>query len=178
MTTIQARRQLIVILLLCVAAVAAVIRHYAERGSTVHNVSTVMMLLWLPVVGSIVGWFYARLQRKPPAAPPSFAPGRAFEPQALVELTLRPASIPAEDGPVAIGEHRFVLVVGHQGFQSRWQVAPGEVVRRGQTHQLHVEFLTPQTALPQLPQGTPFRMLVGDAFTGDGRVLQVLAPAA
>ena len=45
MTTIQFRRQLIVILLLCVAAIAAVVRHFAAPDSTVRNVSTVMMLL-------------------------------------------------------------------------------------------------------------------------------------
>ena len=180
MTTIQFRRRLIVILLLCVAAVAAVIRHFAEPGSTVRDVSTVMMLLWLPVIGSIVGWCYGKLRRPPaaPAAPASFVPGQAFQPHALVEFTLRPAPIPAEDAPVAAGEHRCVFVVDNQGFQARWQLAPGEKFRRGETRTTSVEFLTPQRALPQLPPDTPFRMLVGEAFVGDGRVVQALADVA
>lgn len=180
MTTIQARRQLIVILLLCVAAVAAVIRHYAEPGSTVRDVATVMMLLWLPVIGSIVGWFYVRLRRAPPAAPAApagFAPDQAFQPQARAEFTLRPASIPAEDGLLQVGEHRCVFVVENQGFQARWQVAPGQAFRRGETRTQAVEFLSPHKALPQLPPGTRFRMLVGEAFIGDGRMLELL-PAA
>ncbi|HVR54750.1 MAG TPA: hypothetical protein VMS38_33815 [Pseudorhodoferax sp.] len=178
MTTIQFRRRLIVILLLCTAAVAALVRHRAEPGSTVHDVSTVLMLLWLPVLGSIIGWVYGKLQRRPPPAPQGFAPDSAFQPQALVAFTLRPALLPVEDVPVRAGEHRCVLVVGHQGFQMRWQLAPHEHLRRGETHQAPVEFLSPAQALPLLPQGTTFRMMVGDAFVGDGRVVQLLAGAA
>ena len=179
MTTIQARRQLIVILLLCTAAIAAVIRHFAEPGSTVRDVSTVMMLLWLPVIGSIVGWFYVRLRRAPPpapTAPASFAPDQPFLPQVLVEFTLRPALIPAEDIAVHIGEHRCVFVVENQGFQVRWMVAPGQAFHRGETRTLPVEFLSPHKALPCLPPGTGFRMLDGEAFVGDGRMLERLEP--
>lgn len=180
MTTIQSRRQLIVILLLCMAAVAAVIRHYAEPGSTVRDVSTVMMLLWLPVVGSIVGWCYGKLRTRaaePVPAPPDFAPDRDFQPQALVEFTLRPALVPVDDVPVPPGEHSCLLVVGNQGFLMRWRVAPGGSFRRGETRQMPVEFLTPQNALPLLAPGASFRMLVGEAFIGDGRVVGLL-PAA
>lgn len=178
MTTIQFRRRLIVILLLCTAAVAALVRHQAEPGSTVHDVSTVLMLLWLPVLGSILGWVYGKLQRRPPPAPQGFAPGSAFQPQALVTFTLRPAAIPAEDVPVQAGEHRCVLVAGHQGFQMRWQLAPDAHLRRGQACTTAVEFLAPDKALAQLPQGTAFRMMVGDAFIGDGRILELLPGAA
>lgn len=174
MTTIQARRKLIVVLLLCMAAVAAVIRHFAVPGSTVHDVSTVMMLLWLPVIGSIVGWCYGKLRRPPPAPPPGFAAGSSFQPHALVAFTLRPAAVPAEDVPVPPGEHQCVFVVGHQGFMTRWRVAPGEMFRRGEARTQQVEFLSPRMALPHLPPGTAFRMLVGDAFVGDGQVLEVL----
>lgn len=178
MTTIQARRQLIVILLLCTAAIAAVIRHYATPGSTVRDVSTVMMLLWLPVIGSIVGWFYVRLRRTPPdTGPPGFAPGQAFQPHALVAFTLRPSSVPAENKPAQAGEHLGVLVIDNQGFQTRWQVAPGASLPQGETRTLPLEFLTPQTALPRLAPGTAFRMLVGETFVGDGRVEQVLQAA-
>ncbi|MGC3983904.1 MAG: hypothetical protein QM777_03765 [Pseudorhodoferax sp.] len=176
MTTIQFRRQLIVILLLCVAAIAAVVRHFAAPDSTVRTVSTVMMLLWLPVIGSIVGWCYGKLRRPPaPDTPPDFAPGQAFQPHALVEITLRESSVPAENIPKQAGEHRCVLVVGSQGFQMRWQLAPGDLLRQGETRQLPMEFLSPQMALPLCPPGTTFRMLVGDSFVGDGRMLRVPA---
>lgn len=181
MTPIQARRQLIVILLLCTAAVAAVVRHFAEPGSTTRDVSTVMMLLWLPVIGSIVGWCYGKLRRRTapaPDTPPGFRPGQVFAPHALVDLALRPAPVPAEDVPAPPGEHTCVLVVGHQGFMVRWQVAAGESLRRGETRTLPMQFLSPDKALPLLPAGTPFRMMVGEAFIGDGRMLRVLADQA
>lgn len=178
MSSIQFRRRLIVIVLLCVAAVAAVVRQFSAPDSTVHTVSTVMMVLWLPVLGSIVGWVYGKLQRRPAAGPPGFAAGSVFTPQAEVEITLRPARIPAEDGPVPAGEHRFVLVVGHQGFHARWVVGPGESCRRGQACTVLVELLSPQLALPQLAPDTAFRMLVGDAFIGDGRMLRALPDRA
>lgn len=180
MTTIQARRRLIVILLLAVAAVAALVRHFATPGSSVHDVSTVVMLLWLPVVGSIVGWAYGKLRRPPsaaPAGPPGFAPGQAFVAHAQVELALRPAPVPAEDVPVPPGEHASVLVVGNQGFMVRWQVS-GQSLRRGETRTLDLQFLNPHTALPLLPAGTAFRLMVGEAFIGDGRMLRVPEAAA
>ena len=177
MTTIQARRRLIVIVLLCIAAVAAVVRHFAVPGTTLRDLSTLLMVLWLPVVGSIVGWAYGKLRRAPaaPAGPPGFAPGSVFAPHALAEITLRPAAVPAEDVPVPPGEHACVVVVQNQGFVARWQVAPDQTVRRGQKRTLPVEFLSPRLALPHLPRDTAFRMLVGEAFVGDGQVVQVLS---
>lgn len=176
MSSIQFRRRLIVVLLLCTAAVAALVRRQAEPGSTVHDVSTVLMLLWLPVLGSILGWAYGKLRRpKPPAGPAGFAPGQAFQPHALVEITLRESSVPAENIPKQAGEHRCVLVVGSQGFQMRWQLAPGDILRQGETRQLPIEFLAPQMALPLCPEGTTFRMLVGDSFVGDGRIVRAVA---
>lgn len=180
MTPIQARRQLIVILLLCVAVIAAVVRHFAEPGSAVHDGASVAMLLWLPAVGSIVAWCFGKLRRaRPPApGPAGFAPDSVFAPQALVEFSLRPAEVPAQDLPLTPGEYRCVLVVGDQGFQIRWLVPAGDSLRRGETRALPVEFLSPRLALQHLPAGTPFRLLLGEAFIGDGRMLEALDGAA
>ncbi len=180
MTTIQARRRLIVILLLCTAAVAAVVRHFATPGTTLRDLSTLMMVLWLPVIGSIVGWCYGKLRRAPPppAVLPAFAPGRPFEAHALVEFTLRPAVVPVDDVPLPPGEQQCVFVVENQGFLTRWLVAPEDVFRRGQARTVQVEFLSPRVALPHLPPQAAFRMLVGEAFVGDGHVVQVLAAPA
>jgi hypothetical protein len=177
MSTIQSRRQLIVVLLLCVAVIAAVVRHQSAPGTTTRDVSTVLMLLWLPVLGSILGWCIARLPRRrqaAPAGPAGFAANSPFQPQLQVEFSLRRSSVPAENTPLAAGEHRAVLVVANQGFQMRWRVAAGAALPRGEAHALPIELLSPATALPQLPPGTDFRLLVGESFIGDGRVLAVL----
>jgi len=182
MTPIQARRRLIVVLLLCVALGGGIVRHFAERGTTLRDVSSLLMMLWLPVIGSVVGWFYKKLhearQRRREAAepppPPTFDGRTEFKPQLLVEFTVRPTTVPAEDGPLPAGEHRCALVVDNQGFSARWGVAVGQIVRRGQAHQTEVEFLAPDVALPRFTADTPFRMLVGKAFVADGKVVRTL----
>ncbi|VTU17838.1 hypothetical protein SRS16CHR_02111 [Variovorax sp. SRS16] len=170
-TTIQSRRKIIVIVLLCLAAAGALVRQFAEPG-TLRNIGTLMMLLWLPVIGNIISWLVARIRR--PAAPgaASFEAGAPFQPHALVELTLRTPMLPSEDTPILAGEHRCALVIDNEGFSARWFVAPGETFRRGVAQTLDVEFLAPALALARFQPGAAFRMLVGESFVGDGRVLR------
>lgn len=170
---IQSRRKIIVMVLLAVAVLGAVIRHYATPGSTTRNIGTLLLVLWVPVIGNVIAWLIGRLRRpgSAVAGPPDFAPGNAFTPHAWVELTLRPAAVPAEDRLVPEGEHRCALVLGTEGFSARWQVGSGQGFRRGHAQTLPVEFLSPGVALPRFTAGTPFRMLVGEAFIGDGKVI-------
>ena len=172
-TTIQFRRKVIVIVLLCLAAAGAIVRQFAEPG-TLRNIGTLMMLLWLPIIGNIISWLVARIRRPAAPAAPDFEPGRAFHPHALVELTLRTPMLPSEDTPIGAGEHRCALVLDNEGFSARWFVAPGEAFRRGVARTVQVEFLTPALALPRFERDAAFRMLVGESFVGDGRVLQLL----
>ena len=191
MTRIQARRQLIVIVLLCVAVGGALLRQFAPPASMLRDIGTLLMLLWLPVIGNIVAWLVAKVRRPVPAGPaglsgpsgPSgqspavFGAAGSFSPHAWVELTLREAKLPIEDTPIAAGEHHCALVVGNDGVTARWLVRPDDIVRRGKAHALQVEFLTPSVALPRFQRDATFRMLVGGAFIGDGRVLEVLGQA-
>ena len=52
------------------------------------------------------------------------------------------------------------------------------VLLYAQRKNMPVEFLSPALALPKFQPGTVFRMLVGESFIGDGRVLQVLDASA
>jgi len=181
--TIQARRKLIVIILLTTAVAGAVLRHFATLGSTARDVGTLMLLLWVPIIGNILGWLFAKVWRRRVAAKAAklaattpvtatFAAASAFQPHAQVELTLRPARLPAEDTPIPVGEHRCALVIDDKGYSARWFVyGAAPPLRRGTARALQVEFLTPAVALPHFQPGASFRMLVGDAFVGDGRVL-------
>jgi len=186
---IQARRKLIVIILLTVAVAGAVLRHFATPGSTARDVGTLMLLLWVPIIGNILGWLFARVWRRRVAAKaarlaaaapntPTFGDAAAFQPHARVELTLRPARLPAEDTPIRSGEHRCALVIDDKGYSARWFVeADAPPVRRGKAREMRVEFLTPDLALPHFRPGASFRMMVGDAFVGDGRVLPAVPGA-
>jgi len=185
-TQIQARRRLIVVILLCVALGGAVLRHLSAPGSTQRDVGTLLMLLWIPIIGNIIAWLVNRMRaaralRKTvaataaaPAASPR--PDTPFAPHAWVELTLRPAGVPAEDLPIAEGLHHCALVIGNEGFSVRWQVGPGQSFRRGTRQTLPVEFMAPGAALPRLKPGVVFRLLVGEAFIGDGQVLRLSKP--
>jgi len=176
MTTIQSRRKLIVVILLCLAVGGALVRHYAERGTTMRDIGTLLMVLWVPIIGNVIAWLIGKLPRRaPPAVPASFDAARAFAPHFLAELTLRPPALPSHDVPLGAGEYRCALVVGNEGFSARWLVPQGEVLARGTPHALDIELLSPETAAARFPAGAAFRVLVGDSFIADGRVLELAA---
>jgi len=178
MSTIQARRRLIVVILLCLSVAGAVLRQWAAPGSVARDVGTLLMLLWLPVIGTVVAWSYRKITRRPQPAvqePPAF--GAAFTAHARVELTLRAPQLPSHNTLLPAGEYRCALVLGQEGFSARWLVPEGEALARGVPHALQVEFLTPSVAGPRFPSGTVFRVLADDSFIADGRVLKVLADA-
>ena len=65
-------------------------------------------------------------------------------------------------------------MIDDKGYSARWFVdGAAAPLRRGQPRALQVEFLAPALALPHFRPGATFRMLVGDAFVGDGRVLEL-----
>lgn len=180
MTTIQARRKLIVIILLSVAIAGALLRSFTAPRTTAHDVGTLLMLLWLPIIGNIISWLVSKLRRPAAAgssAPSGFGEGRAFQPHALVELTLRAPQLPSEDVPIPAGEQRCHLVVDNEAFSARWFVRPDESIRRGKPQPIEVEFLVPALALRRFQDQAAFRILVGESFVGDGRVLRLLGEA-
>ena len=187
MTTRQSRRKLIVIVLLFIAVGGAVIRHFVPPPSTLRDIGTLMLLLWIPVIGNVVGWLFGKVrvarqaakaarstEPAPPTPPVAPTATGTFAADLIVEFTLRPASIPAEDLPIAEGEHQCAFIVGNEGFSARWFVPEGKSFYRGTAQTLEAQFLSPTLALPKFEPGTAFRMLIGDAFIGDGQVKEVL----
>jgi hypothetical protein len=180
-TTIHSRRKLIVILLLCVAVAGALIRQYTPRGSITHDIGTLLMVMWVPVIGNVIAWLIGKYGKRPgstaaaPAGPSTFDARGPFTAHARVELTLRPPALPSQDVPITPGEYRGALVLDTEGFSARWFVPPGEVLQRGAPHALEIEFLAPAIAAPRFPRDTVFRVLVGDSFVADGKVLQALS---
>ncbi|MDQ0079752.1 hypothetical protein SAMN05518669_101518 [Variovorax sp. YR634] len=174
-TKIQFRRKVIVIVLLCVAVGGAVVRHYATPGTTTRDIATLLMVLWVPIIGNVIAWLISKRPRRAPSAPavmpPSFDTAGAFTPHARVELTFRKPALPSQDVPIAPGEYRCALVIDKEGFSARWVVPPGDALERGKPAALEVEFLSPAVAQPKFAQGAVFRVLIGDSFIADGRVL-------
>jgi hypothetical protein len=169
-TYISTRRQLIVVVMLVLALIGGVVRWLAPQPSLARDLGTLLMVLWLPIVGNLIGWLMQRA-RAPKQALPGFAPDAVFQPHARIELTLLPADTPRLGRPIRAGYFDGALVVGAEGFTARLAVpAHGEPVPE-KPCTLEVQFLRPELALAQLAGGTRFTLLSGRTALGTGHVL-------
>ncbi|MDZ4103686.1 MAG: hypothetical protein U1E12_18630 [Hydrogenophaga sp.] len=166
----SSRRQIITVVLLVLALIGGVVRGFAPQPSMARDVGTLLMVLWLPIVGNIIGWLMQRA-RTPKHRPLGFAPGTVFEPHARIELTLLAAETPRLSRPIRAGCFDGALVVGSEGFTTRLAVpSDGEPVPEVPCT-LEVQFLRPELALAQLTVGTRFALLSGRTVLGTGCVL-------
>lgn len=168
---IQSRRRLIVVIFLCLAVAGAVIRHYAEPGSRLRDLGTLLLVLWLPLIGNIIGWLIRRWMTPKPTPPAGFDLRPLFTPHAHALVTLRRAAVPAANVPLTPGQYRMAIVTGHEGFSARWIVPQGEKFEREAERLIQLEFLAPDKARLRLAPDTVFRVLVQDAFIADGRIV-------
>lgn len=170
----SARRQIAAVVMLLLALIGGLVRWFAPQPSTLRDVGTLLMVLWLPIVGNIIGWLMQRA-RAPKHQLQGFAAGTAFEPHARIELTLLAADTPRLSRPIREGYFDGALVVGSEGFTTRLAVpADGEPVPEVPCT-LAVQFLRPELALAQLTVGTRFALLSGRTLLGKGRVLPMEA---
>lgn len=171
-SSISTRRQIITVVMLVLALIGGLVRWFAPQPSLARDLGSVLMVLWLPIVGNIIGWLMQRA-KAPKHAPQGFTAGTAFEPHAQVELTLLPAETPLLSRPIRAGFFDGALVVGSEGFTTRLAVpADGEPVPEVPCR-LAVQFLRPELALAQLQPGTRFALLSGRTVLGTGHVLPV-----
>lgn len=169
-----ARRRLAMAAMLSLAVAGAVIRYFAPEPSILRDVGTLLLVLWLPAVGNFIGWAMRKLPR---GAPPitDFAAGSAFAPQLRIDvdaLGMPPELLAA----VPPGDGRCTLLVGRRGFTARLAEPVAQALAATGHRSLELELLRPGVALPQLPAGTDFHLLVGTQAVGKGRVTQTLAP--
>ncbi|HSV55459.1 MAG TPA: hypothetical protein VLJ57_25280 [Burkholderiaceae bacterium] len=171
------RRKFVVVVLLCLAVAGGAIRYWADNPSLLHDLGTLMLVLWLPVIGNVVGYIGNKLPR--PAPPPlAFAHGLPFAAHVVVEFTPlashQAQSLPVPQDPE---QHLFTLVVGREGFRARSPQAPASYLGAQEVQSLELEFLRPTQAVHRFPVGTPFRMLWGSSAVGKGTVLETLRTA-
>jgi hypothetical protein len=165
------RRRLIMVVLLSLAVAGGVIRLYADAASPLHDLGTLLLVLWLPVVGNLVGWVLRKLPwRRPKAAVlPGFTPDAPFIPhlQAEVERMDLPAGWLAGLPP---GHDTGLLLVGQRGYTVRSREPLAQVLAAEGSRAVEMELLRPETALPALPPGTAFHWVVGSTAVARGRV--------
>jgi hypothetical protein len=166
MKVTSSRRRLIVVVLLLLAVAGAVLRAATPVGSLLHDIGTLLLVMWVPAVGNILGYLMRRRaeRRAAAAAPP--APWGPF--RAHLRATLR--GLDASAAPAA-GEREGLLVVGSQGFTARLREADGG------EGEVEIEFRVPQAALPNCPAHTAFQWVQAGVVRARGTVLPAAAPA-
>lgn len=169
------RRKLVVFVLLGLAIAGGLIRYLAPNPSLLRDLGSLMLVLWLPVIGNVVGFVGNKLPR--PAPPPlAFEPGQPFAAHLVVDVTGLSQPAQALTEPQDPEQHLFTLVVGRDGFRVRPPQAPASYLGTEQVRALELEFLRPANAVPRFPVGTPFRLLWGHTAVGKGTVTQTLSP--
>ncbi|APW36320.1 hypothetical protein RD110_03085 [Rhodoferax koreense] len=171
-STISSRRQAITVVLLVFAAAGGLVRWLAPQPSLARDLGSLLLVLWLPIIGNIIAWLVARAH-KPKAPQPGFASDRAFAPSIRIELTLLAASVPAQNRPVRAGLFPCMLALGSEAFSARLRVPHGEEPVPEVPKTLEVELLRPELALPRLPAGSEVMVLAGRSLLGRGHVIGV-----
>lgn len=164
----SARRQLAMGVLLAAGAVGAVIRHQAPNPSTLRDVGTLLMVLWLPAVGNLIAFLVRKIPRRPrPRA--DFAPGSPFVPHLRVKLE----PLPMPDGFLASldpAADRAALVAARQGFTVRTERPIAQWLREPSAEPVAMECLSPDIAVRFLAPGTVVHLLVGPTAVARGRI--------
>lgn len=168
--SISRRRQIITVVMLLLALIGGVVRWLAPQPSLARDLGSLLMVLWLPIIGNIIGWLIQRA-KTPKHLPQGFAAGTVFRPDARIELTLLAADTPLLSRPIRAGLFDGALVVGSEGFTTRLAVPAGAEPVPEVPCTLEVQFLRPELALAQLTAGTKFALLSGRTLLGTGFVL-------
>ena len=169
-STISSRRQTITAVLLLLAVAGGLLRWLAPQPSLARDMGSLLLVLWLPIIGNIIAWLVA-WAHKPKNPPLGFAPDSPFTPSAHITLTLLAADVPAQSRPIRAGLFPCMVAVGHEAFTARLQVPPDAEPVPEVAQDLALELLRPELALPKLPAGTEFMLLSGRTLLGRGRVL-------
>ena len=170
LTATPSRRRLAMIALLLLAVAGGFIRAYAPNPSTLRDVGTLLLVLWLPAVGNLISYFVKRI---PHSAPPatSFPVGSTFTPQLDVRLqaTEMPKDLLAALDPA---ERQCTVLVGRSGFTARLGEPLERMLTNPGAQALGLELLHPAVALPRLTPGTDFHLLAGTTAVAKGTVLR------
>lgn len=165
------RRQLIVVVLLVLAVAGAALRAWAPQPSLARDVGTLLLVLWLPIVGNIIAFVIARVSQR--RRRHAFAPERPFTPHLLAELNAEPGQV-----RLKADDRRCTLVLGNEGFTARLAGPLGTWLTGPQPHPFEIELLRPDLALARFTPGAAFEVYAAPGLVGRGRVLEMLAPAA
>ncbi len=171
MSLFSSRRVLIVAIMLVVAVGGALLRHFSVPQSTSYYVGTMLMVMWVPIVGNIIAFVVRKIPlptRKAEAPPVPVSD----DPHVVVDIRLSPGHTlqPGDRGEVAC-----LFVIGTEGYSVRIPGPQDGTDLRAESLTSPAQFLSPAAALPKFPIGTRFRLVQGQTAVGTGHVT-ALAP--
>lgn len=166
-----ARRRLAMGAVLALAVAGGIIRALAPDPSTLRDIGTLLLVLWLPAIGNFIGYLRGKLPKASPP-PTGFPADQPFSPQLRVQLERIP--LPADAGLSIPPGQLGTVLVGRRGFTVRfdqplaaWMAGQGDSTSS-------LELLRPAAARGYLAEGTEFHLLVGTQPVAKGRVLGLL----
>ena len=168
-TVTPSRRRWAMIALLALALAGFVIRNFATDPSTLRDIGTLLLVLWLPLVGNLVAFFVRKIPRRAPPAT-EFDEDAPFE--AHLRVSIEPAAPP--DGAVAPLDpalRHCTVLVARSGFTARAALPLAAALQGTGERSLPLQLLHPAIALPRLPAGTEVHILAGRTAVARGRVL-------
>ena len=161
-----ARRKLVVIILLVFALIGGAIRLWAPNPSSMRDMGSLLLVLWVPVIGNVIAFLVRRIKlRRTPF-------DRPFAAELLVEMS--PLAPPPRLSQPLSGDS-CALVVGTEGFTVRLSQPLAGWLKAGSPIQVQAQFLKPRMALGLFQPETPFRVVAQQQLVGQGRVLEVIA---
>lgn len=157
--------------MLALALSGGVVRHYAPAPSTLHDIGTLLLVMWLPAVGNLIAYLVGKMPRREPP-PTDFPAGSVFAPQVEVRVD----TVPLPEGWLATldpDERRAVLLVGRQGFTVRLAQPLARWLAQGASPSVWLELLRPVSARKTLTPGTALHVLVGRTVVAKGTVVSM-----
>ncbi|WP_427911600.1 hypothetical protein ACPWT1_13015 [Ramlibacter sp. MMS24-I3-19] len=169
----SSRRRIAMGVMLALAVSGGVIRHYAPAPSTLRDIGTLLLVIWLPAVGNLIAYVIGKLPRREPP-PTDFPAGSTFTPQ----VEVRVETVPLPDGWLGAlepDERRAVLLVKRHGFTVRLAQPVARWLTQDASPSLWLELLRPASARKQLTPGTDLHVLVGPTVVAKGTVVSIAA---
>lgn len=166
MSTISSRRYVIAVTLLAVAVAGALLRAFAVPESSLYYLGTLLMVMWIPIVGNIISFISRKFRRSAPARR-AFPAALPFVPHASVQLNLSPSQGSAALTRDEDGTLHFIFLVGTEGFSVRGLLMEGQGEK---TLIAQVQFLFPAVVPTKFPVGTRFQVVHAGSGLCSGQV--------